>query len=82
MSARWTKDERFIVCAYEAVQKSGDIDILLDRYEIGQLSGLTLKGVDAVAKQLHQANFIKLIGKTEMQLTKHGERLALRLLQE
>lgn len=82
MSARWTKDERFIVCAYEAVQKMGDEDAILDRYEVGQASGLTAKGVDAVAKLLMQANFIKLIGKTEMRLTKHGESLALRLLQE
>lgn len=82
MSARWTRDERFIVCAYEATLQVGDVDAVLDRYEIGKQSGITAKGVDAIGKQLMQANFIKLIGKTEMMLTKNGENLALRLLQE
>jgi predicted transcriptional regulator len=82
MSAKWTRDERFIVCAYEATLRTGDLNTILDRYDIGKQSGITAKGVNAIGKLLMQANFIKLIGKTEMQLTKHGESLAQRLLQE
>ena len=82
MSAKWTRDERFIVCAYEATLRAGDLNVILDRYDIGKQSGITEKGVNAIGKQLMQANFIKLVGKTEMKLTSHGENLAKQLLQE
>lgn len=82
MSARWTKDERFIICAYEEGLKKGDTHAVLNRYDIGKLSGLTSKGVNAVGTLLAQANFIKKVGDEEMYLTKNGEELALRLLSE
>lgn len=82
MSSKWTKDERFIVSAYETAIKTGDVYAILNRYDVGQLCGITAKGVEAISKLLMQCNFIKLHGKTEMSLTKNGENLALRLLDE
>lgn len=82
MSSKWTKDERFIISAYEAASKSGDLKAELNRYEVGQLCGLSPKAVDAISKQLMQSNFIKLRGKSEMILTANGEALAIRLLGE
>jgi hypothetical protein len=82
MNAKWTKDEHFIVSAYEAASKTGDLHAVLNRYDVGQLCGISPKGVDAIGKLLMQCNFIKFHGKTEMSLTKNGKELALRLLEE
>lgn len=77
-----TRDELFIVRAYESAMGLGDVEATLDRYEVGKLAGLTAKGVDAVTVLLAQANFIKKQGPTQFHLTKNGEMLALRLLSE
>lgn len=77
-----TKDELFILRAYETAMQKGDIHTVLNRYEIGQLSGISAKGVDAICNLLGQANFIKKQGKIDFFLTKNGEELALRLLSE
>lgn len=82
MSSKWTKDEHFVVTAYEMANKLGDLHALLNRYEVGQHCGIAAKGVEAISKLLMQCNFIKLHGKTEMTLTKNGEALALRLIEE
>jgi len=82
MSPRWTKDERFIIFAYETAMAQNDPYAILDRYVIGQASGLTAKGVDAVCNLLAQANFIKKLGQKDVRLTKNGEELALRLRSE
>lgn len=82
MNSRWTKDERFIIEAYETVQALNDPEAVLDRYVIGQNCSLSQRAVDTICNLLAQANFIKKIGKTEMRLTKNGEALALRLKNE
>lgn len=77
-----TKDEQFILRAYEEASKIGDVQATLDRYEIGRLAGLAPKAVDTICNLLAQANFIKKIGKIDFRLTPNGETLALRLLSE
>lgn len=77
-----TPDERFILCAYQTAQALGDLSSPLNRYEIGRLSGLHPKGVDAICKLLIQANFIKKFSEEEIYLTKNGEELAIRLIKE
>lgn len=77
-----TKDEQFIVIAYEEASKTGDPFHVLNRYEIGRRCGITAKGVDAISKLLVRSNFIKHVGDTEMHLTDNGKRLAERLLGE
>lgn len=77
-----TKDESFIVHAYEAAKKMDDIHMELDRYEIGRQCGLSPKAVDAICKLLHQSNFIRKVGSSAFFLTTNGEALALRLLGE
>jgi len=77
-----TKDEKFILCLYQAASEAEEIDTPFDRYEIGVKAGLTHKGSDAVCKLLLQANFIKKSGETLVYMTQHGEKLALRLLEE
>lgn len=77
-----TPDERFILSAYEMAMAAGEFDSNLDRYEVGRKVGLHPKAVDAICKLLVQANFIKKSSETEIYLTKNGEALALRLLEE
>ncbi|MBA3958072.1 MAG: hypothetical protein H0X51_06740 [Parachlamydiaceae bacterium] len=82
MAKARTKDEMFIICAYETATKGGDIHMTLDRYEIGNRCGISPKGVNAICNLLMRCNFIMLKEETGMYLTKHGEKLALRLLEE
>jgi Mn-dependent DtxR family transcriptional regulator len=77
-----TKDEQFIIAAYEAAVKIGEPDSILNRYEIGRLVGISEKAVDAICKQLTRANFIKRDGDAEIHLTNNGKDLAMRLLGE
>lgn len=77
-----TKDELFILTAYEESLQKGDLSISLNFYDIGRRSGITEKGVNAICNLLIRSNFIKKINKDEFQLTKHGESLAQRLLEE
>lgn len=77
-----TKDELFIICAYETANSFDDLSMELDPYEIGKRSGITAKGVDAISKLLVRSNFIKKTPNGKMILTKNGEALALRLLAE
>lgn len=82
MTKARTQDERFIICAYQTAMALGELESPLNRYEIGKLAGINPKGVDAISKLLVQANFIKKISHEEIYLTKNGEQLALRLLEE
>lgn len=77
-----TKDEAFIVKAYETALAAGDIETVLDLYEIGKQAGITAKGVNAITTLLAQANFIKKEGDTGFYLTPNGEELALRVLEQ
>jgi hypothetical protein len=77
-----TKDERFMIKLYELVHASGDDDLILDRYEVGKLAGITAKGVEAISKLLLRANFIDKVDEVYIQLTPHGKKLALQLLRE
>lgn len=82
MTKSKTQDERFILCAYETAMKTGDPQAPLNRYDIGRAVSINPKAVDAICKLLVQANFIKKISDTEIYLTKNGESLALRLLED
>lgn len=71
-----TKDEKFIICAYETAISVGDLYEPLDRYVIGEKVGINRKGIDTICRLLAQANFIKPVGKTEFKLTDNGKVLA------
>jgi predicted transcriptional regulator len=77
-----TKDEQLVLELYHTALDSGDIEHSFNRYEIGAKAGINPKAVDAICKLLVQANFIKKSGEEEIRLTPHGEKLALRLLDE
>ena len=77
-----TKDEMFIIRAYETTIKQNDKNALMNRYEIGRLCGITEKGTDAISTLLAQANFIKKVSSVEFRLTPNGEALAIRLIEE
>ncbi|MBS4166704.1 MULTISPECIES: hypothetical protein [unclassified Neochlamydia] len=77
-----TADERFIICAYQALEGLNDKEAPLNFYKVGEKAGITHKGVKAICKLLIQANFIKKISDEEIYLTQNGEQLALRLLEE
>lgn len=84
-----TKDEKFILCLYEAAvrfvdaNKGSDLEqVSLDRYAVGAAAGLHPKGVDAITQQLVRANFLRKEDELLVRLTAHGVRLAQRLLQK
>lgn len=79
MSKSLTKDERFVVTAYEAAMKKDDLHAKLDRYKVGASCGLSPKAVDTICNLLAQANFIKKTSDVEMYLTQNGVNLALTL---
>lgn len=71
-----TKDEKFIVCLYEAAREAGDIKAPFDRYGIGKKIGINVKTVDTICRLLMQANFIKHAEGAKIHLTEHGIKLA------
>lgn len=74
-----TKEERFLLCAYQHAQRAGDLELACDRYLIGQEIGLAERGVNNLFNHLAQANFIRKLGPTEFCLTPNGIALAKRL---
>ena len=77
-----TSDEKLVLALYAAALKAGDYSTRLNRYDIGRAAGVQPKAVNSICKLLVQANFIKKEGEEIIYLTKHGESLALRLLDE
>jgi Mn-dependent DtxR family transcriptional regulator len=77
-----TKDEKYILAIYKRALLSGDIDAVMDKYEVGKEAGLSERAVDAILTLLMQANFVKKESKTEISLSKQGEELAKRLLEQ
>lgn len=77
-----TKDEQFIIQAYEMTLRMEDPDVLMDRYEIGSQCGLSERSVNAIFKLLKRSNFVRNFGEREMSITEHGRKLAIQLLQQ
>lgn len=77
----FTKDERFLLCLYETGIQLGDPSVLQDPFEIGQKIGLQERAVITISKTLLRANFIKKEDE-KIYLTKHGEELVLKLLDQ
>lgn len=75
-----TKDERYILSAYETARQAGDLTTLLNKYEIGNCIGLNNKAVDNICRLLAQANFIKVVDHSEFRLTQNGEELVKHLI--
>lgn len=67
-----TKEERFIISLYESAKLTGDQYAVLDRYAVGARIGLQPRGVNAITRTLAQANFIKVLGRTEIKLSPNG----------
>lgn len=74
-----TKDENYMLSLYEEVEKLGDLESPIDRYEVGKAANIHPKGVDTICKLLIQANFIKKSGEDEVYLTPHGIKLVQQL---
>lgn len=77
-----TKDEQFVLWLYRTAQEAGDVEMPLNRYDVGAKAGLHPKAVNAICRLLVQANFIRKAGEDEVRLTPHGAKLAERLLGE
>lgn len=77
-----TKDEKFIICAYEQAQQRGDLHAPFDRYEIGRLVGINPKGVETICRLLVQANFLRSIDKNFYRFTDHGVKSVENLLDD
>ncbi|KAF3361831.1 Uncharacterized protein PHSC3_001597 [Chlamydiales bacterium STE3] len=67
-----TKEEKFLIAAYEAALVFGDFTHEVNRYTVGQQIGLHPRGIDTICNQLAQANFIKKRGKEEISVTQNG----------
>ena len=77
-----TKDEIFMIKLYEEACKKPEMDEPFDRYEIGKLAGLQERAVNAITNLLLRSMFIKKISESEIAITDHGVKLALRVLAE
>lgn len=78
-----TKDEQFVLWLYRLAQEAGDVEMPLNRYDVGAKAGINPKAVNAICRLLVQANFIRKAGEEdEVRLTPHGAQLAERLLGE
>jgi predicted transcriptional regulator len=70
-----TKEEKFLIAAYETAMGLGDISYEVDRYSVGQKMGLHPRGINTICQELTQANFIKKSGATGIFVTDHGVKL-------
>lgn len=77
-----TTDEKLVLALYAAASETKEMSTRFNRYDIGRAAGIQPKAVNSICKLLVQANFIKKEGEDIIYLTKHGEGLALRLLDE
>jgi predicted transcriptional regulator len=82
MTKARTTDEKFIVCLYNASKAFHDMETPFNRYDVGKKVGIQDRGVNAICKLLLQANFIKNGEGGDVILTKNGEQLALRILDD
>lgn len=76
-----TKDEKYLMALYEMSQEDESKEFF-DKYEVGLRAHLQPKGVNTITVLLAQANFIKKGDGDLIKITKHGESLAQRLLEE
>lgn len=70
-----TKEEKFLIAAYEAAKATGDAEAEIDRYVVGQRIGLHPRGINTICQELTQANFIRKRGDTAIVVTDHGVKL-------
>ena len=73
-----TKDEQFLIKLYEQAGPNG----LKDRYEIGQMVGLSERAVNAIFNGLAQANFVQKVGDRQAKLLPGGVTLVLSLMEK
>lgn len=77
-----TKDEQFIIKTYEMALSIGGPFEEVDGVVVGAAVGLSPKAVQTIVNLLAKANFVKKREDERLCLTKRGEELALRLLDE
>ncbi|HKY99853.1 MAG TPA: hypothetical protein VJ112_01675 [Rhabdochlamydiaceae bacterium] len=75
-----TKDERFLIKLYQMASDSGGPHEEIDRYEIGRAVGQNDRSVNAIARWLAQANFVKNGEGRNLYLTTGGLDLVQNLL--
>lgn len=77
----FTKEERYIIAAYEQLMLLGDETAELNRYAIGELAGMKERGVNASFKLFWRSNFVRPCDDVNFQMTSHGIALAKKLLE-
>lgn len=77
-----TKDERFLVALFDAAKERGDVNMAVNRFEIGKLIGLNPKGINIICRNLLQCNFLKKSGEEDVALTANGLALLANLFEE
>lgn len=80
MNQSFTKDERYLVTAYQEFLKQTDSDFEMDRYQVGQKANLSPKGVDTIVLQLIRGNFLRKRSEELVVLTEVGKEVARSLL--
>jgi hypothetical protein len=77
-----TKDELFLLELHRKALAQGDPFMEVDRYAIGKSIGQNDKGINTIARDLAQANFIKKGEEGAVFLTALGLRLVQQLIKE
>ena len=75
MKKSYNKDEKYLLKLHEMALALGDETAEVDRYAVGRAVGQNDKAVDAVARHLLQANFLKKGDGSSLYLTPNGLRL-------
>jgi len=75
-----TPDERFLIKCYQTALAKGDPYQILDYRSIARSIGQKETAMKNIIKHLAQANLIKKIGETTLQLTPRGCALVLEIL--
>jgi Mn-dependent DtxR family transcriptional regulator len=73
MTAKLTKDELFLCTLAKCAKK--DIEMDVDRYEVGQLIKQNNKSVDNTVQILVKTHFVKRSEGMRIRITEHGLRL-------
>lgn len=67
-----TKEERYLIKAYDLAKELGDPEEEVDRYYVGKKLGFHDKAVDNIVKTLKRPNFIRQGEDSNIYLTAQG----------
>lgn len=67
-----TVDEKFLIKIYEELKRCDDLEAEIDFYSVANKNNIKSHAAKNIVKILAQANFVKKIDSSTLQLTKRG----------